>query len=56
MSRVLHAAQRLAMHQLLAEHRLVDAEADYTDGSITQFPSMLLARCQQDLRKNFATQ
>ncbi|MFC4527748.1 HDOD domain-containing protein [Dyella halodurans] len=56
MSRVLHAAQRLAMHQLLAEHRLVDAEADFSDGSIAQFPSMLLARCQQDLRKNFATQ
>ncbi len=56
MSRVLHAAQRLAMHQLLAEHRLVDAEAGFTDGSIAQFPSMVLARCQQDLRKNFATQ
>jgi HD-like signal output (HDOD) protein len=55
MSRVLHAAQRLAMHQLLAEHQLVDAEANYSDGSIAQFPSMLLIRCQQDLRRNFAT-
>jgi hypothetical protein len=54
MSRVLHAAQRLAMHQLLAEHQLVDAEANYSDGSIAQFPSMLLIRCQQDLRRNFA--
>ncbi len=55
MSRVLHAAQRLAMCQLLAENGLVDGAADYTDGSITQFPSMLLARCRQDLQKNFAT-
>ncbi|MHA6204103.1 HDOD domain-containing protein [Dyella soli] len=54
MSRVLHAAQRLAMCQLLAENGLVDGEADYTDGSITQFPSMLLHRCRQDLQKNFA--
>ncbi len=54
MSRVLHAAQRLAMCQQLAEQGLMDGEADYTDDSITQFPAQLLARCRQDLQRNFA--
>lgn len=54
MSRVLHAAQRLAMCQQLAEQGLLDGEADYADDTITQFPAQLLARCRQDLRRNFA--
>jgi HD-like signal output (HDOD) protein len=54
MSRVLHAAQRLAMFQLLAEQGLLDGSTDYTDDSITQFPPQLLARCRQDLQKSFA--
>jgi HD-like signal output (HDOD) protein len=54
MSRVLHAAQRLAMCQQLIEQGLLDGEAGYTDDAITRFPAQLLARCQQDLRQNFA--
>jgi len=54
MSRVLHAAQRLAMCQQLTEHGLLDGEAGYTDDAITRFPAQLLARCRQDLRQNFA--
>jgi HD-like signal output (HDOD) protein len=54
MSRVLHAAQRLAMCQQLAEQGLFDGEAGYEDDSLTRFPAQLLARCRQDLRQNFA--
>ncbi len=54
MSRVLHAAQRLAMCQLLTEQGLLDGEAGYVDESIKLFPAQLLQRCQQDLRQNFA--
>jgi len=54
MSRVLHAAQRLAMCQLLAEQGLLDDEAHYTDDSVSLLPPLLLARCRQDLRQNFA--
>jgi hypothetical protein len=55
MSRVLHAAQRLAMCQLLAEQGLLDNAANYADDPIAQFSSQLLVRCRQDLQKNFAT-
>ncbi len=54
MSRVLYAAQRLAMCQQLAEQGLLDEEAGYTGDATTQFPAQLLARCRQDLRQNFA--
>ncbi|WP_114239351.1 HDOD domain-containing protein [Dyella sp. C9] len=53
MSRVLHAAQRLAMYQLLAEQGLVDAHGGYTNDPVAQFPPQLLARCSQDLQKSF---
>ena len=55
MSRVLHAAQRLAMYQLLAEQGLVDGHAGFTDDPVAQFPAQVLVRCQQDLQKSFAT-
>jgi HD-like signal output (HDOD) protein len=55
MSRVLHAAQRLAMCQVLIEQGVLGGEAGYADDSIAQFPAPLLARCQQDLRQSFAT-
>ena len=55
MSRVLHAAQRLAICQLLAEQGMLDTGTGYADDPITQFPPQLLARCRQDLQKNFAT-
>jgi len=54
MSRTLHVAQRLAMFQLLSEQGLLDGEAGYADERVTAFPEQLLARCQQDLRQNFA--
>ncbi|RDI99876.1 HDOD domain-containing protein [Dyella solisilvae] len=54
MSRVLHVAQRLAMRQLLAEQGLLDGDTDYAGEAFSPFPAPLLARCRQDLRKNFA--
>ncbi|WP_199096329.1 HDOD domain-containing protein [Dyella sp. ASV21] len=53
LSRVLHAAQRLAMYQLLVEQGLVEADTGYADDPLAQLPSQLLARCQQDLQQNF---
>ncbi|WP_243049516.1 HDOD domain-containing protein [Dyella sp. RRB7] len=55
MSRVLHAAQRLATCQLLAEQGMLDTGIGYADDPVAQFPPQLLARCRQDLQKNFAT-
>lgn len=55
MSRVLHAAQRLAMCQVLTEQGVLHSDAGYADDPVAQFPAQLLARCQQELRQSFAT-
>lgn len=55
MSRVLYVSQRLAMNQLLAEQGLLDLDSGYSEDPVATFPPQLLARCQQDLRRSFAT-
>jgi HD-like signal output (HDOD) protein len=53
LGKALSAADLLAMAQLLAEHDRIAADIDLSQGDDDPFPPALLARCQQDLRRQF---
>ncbi|MFC5741748.1 HDOD domain-containing protein [Dyella tabacisoli] len=54
MGQILHAADHAAMMQLLTEHRLIDPYTSMSAEASHRFSAQQLARCQQDLQRNFS--
>lgn len=55
MGQVLHAANRIAMTELMAEHWLIDPLAAISDEFPSRFSHQQLDRCRKDLQRQFSS-
>ncbi|HEY9132248.1 MAG TPA: HDOD domain-containing protein [Dyella sp.] len=55
MSQVLHAANLAAMVELMSEHQTIERDAVIEGEGAGRFTPLQLARCRQDLRRQFAS-